>query len=294
MYKFFRNCTFFLVLLILLNGIYLLVLTEFSPGFKKIYETSKFRNKNYKLLVLGNSMALDGIDSQYLSQQGLDSYNLAVAGDHVSTSLMLLEEYLKNNRNPQAVLIGLSSAIGKSYLNKVPFKNPEVEFFFHPNLKANITNPPLLNFQWLFVDLLKIIISKDHRNSKIILGQWRSPKTIPDNSVYQNKNLPIDYRDPYLSEIVSLCESRGIKVILAELPGANCNRDGLPFTYEAPLANGKKATIFNLNNYEISSKIINSSTDFLAPDHLNEHGARKITDFLLNHILQANLANASN
>ncbi|MBC7606935.1 MAG: hypothetical protein H7199_08265 [Burkholderiales bacterium] len=285
--KFLRKCAFFLILLVLLNGIYLLVLGIFSPGFKKVYEISKFRNQSYKLLVLGNSMALDAIDAQYLSQRGLDSYNLAVAGDHVSTSLMLLEEYLQNNKKPEVVLIGLSSAIGQSYLNKVPFKNPEVEFFYHPNWKANITSPPLLNFQWLFVDLLKIIISKDHRNAQLVRGQWKTKKVIPDHSVFKemtHKNT--DYKDPYLSKIIGLCQKNGIKVILVELPGANSNRNSLPFTFQAKKASSGCITVYNLNSYEIASKIIDPEKDWLAPDHLNQFGGQKITKFLLEHIIK--------
>ena len=285
--KFLRKCAFFLILLMLLNGIYLLVLGIFSPGFKKVHEISKFRNQSYKLLVLGNSMALDAIDAQYLSQRGLDSYNLAVAGDHVSTSLMLLEEYLQNNEKPEVVLIGLSSAIGQSYLNKVPFKNPEVEFFYHPSWKANITSPPLLNFQWLFVDLLKIIISKDHRNAQLVRGQWKTKKVIPDYSVFKemtNKNT--DYSDPYLSKIIELCQNNGIKVILVELPGANSNRNSLPFTFETKKASIGNITVYNLNSYEIASKIIDPEKDWLAPDHLNQFGGQKITAFLLEHIIK--------
>ena len=121
-------------------------------------------------------MALDGIDAEYLSKHGINSYNLALAGDHVSTSAMILDNYLKNNNKPKAVMIGLSSAIGRGYLNKVPFKNPEVEFFYNPDLISNIKNPPLLNFQWLAVDMLKILISKEHRNAELVNGQWKTKR----------------------------------------------------------------------------------------------------------------------
>ncbi len=287
MSNFFKKCFWFLAIVVVINVIYLLVLLCFSPGFKKIYEISNFKNQNFETIVLGNSMALDGIDSDYLSKNGMSTYNLSVAGDHVSTSLFLLEDYLKNNSKPKTIVVGLSSAIGKSYLNPVPFTNPEVEFFYHPNWISNCTNPPLFNFQWLAVDLLKILISKDHRNAKMILGQWKTQKVIPDTSVFKSATATtIDYQDAYLLKIIQLCESHGIQVILVELPGSNSNRNSLPFQYTITLKNQSTGVVYNLNNNEVSSSILDPATDWLAPDHLNQKGGMKITEFLLKNVLQ--------
>ena len=87
MSNFFKKCFWFLAIVVVLNLLYLLVLLFFSPGFNKIYEISNFKNQNFETIVLGNSMALDGIDSDYLSKNGMSTYNLSVAGDHISTSL---------------------------------------------------------------------------------------------------------------------------------------------------------------------------------------------------------------
>ena len=280
MAKFFKKIGWLLALLVLLNMLYLAVLICFCPGFKKVYEVHQFKNQHFDVLILGNSMALDAVDAQVLSQKGISSYNMAIAGDHISTSLFMLEEYLKNNKKPKVVAIGLSSAIGKSYLNPVAFKNPEVEFFYHPDLLSNITNPPLLNFQWLAVDMLKIVISKDHRNAKMILGQWKTGKVIPDTSTFKAKTHSIDYTNPYLSQTIEMCHSKGIRVVLFELPGSNANQNALPFYYQAKLKNGKPFLIRNLNNNEIMSHVIDPKTDWLAPDHLNKHGGEKITQFI--------------
>lgn len=290
MVKFLKKCGLFLALLTLLNVIYLLILICYSPGFTKMYETSKFNNHNYEVLVLGNSMALDGIDAELLTENGMSAYNLSVAGDHISTSLFLLEEYLKFNEKPKIVVVGLSSAIGKSYLNPVPFTNPEVEFFYHPNWISNLSNPPMLNFQWLAVDLLKILISKDFRDANMVRGQWQTKKVIADNSVFKATNsIPVDYKDPYLMKLIILCESNGIQPVLTELPGSNSKRDNFPFEHSVELKNKTARTLYNLNNYEISSKILNASSDWLAPDHLNQSGGKKITKFLFQQILHKDL-----
>lgn len=285
MSAFLKKCLWFLIVVIVLNILYVFLLLGFSPAFQKTYAISTFKGKNYDLLILGNSMALDGIDAEYLTKEGVNSYNLALAGDHISTSSAILEDYLKDNAPPKTVMIGLSSAIGRGYLNKIPFKNPEVEFFYNPDLWTNIKNPPLLNFQWLAVDMLKIIVSKDHRNAELILGQWRTSKVIPDHSVYAKPNYPkLEYNSPYLKQIIEKCESRGINVILVELPAANKNQNSLPFEYDVKFGN-KIKKVYNLNNQAIASKLINPSTDWLAPDHLNERGAAKVTQYLLKNVI---------
>ena len=231
-------------------------------------------------------MALDGIDAEYLSKNGMSTYNLSVAGNHISTSVSLLKDYLEKNEKPKMVVVGLSSAIGKSYLNPVPFTNPEVELFYHPNLISNITNPPLLNFQWLAVDLLKIVISKDHRNATMVLGQWKTKKVIPDGSVFKNSVAkPIDYRDPYLLEITKICQDQGIKLVVVELPGSNSSQNNLPFQYTAKLKDGTSKLVYNLNNNAVASQVLNPATDWLAQDHLNQFGGQKITTFLLEQVL---------
>jgi hypothetical protein len=292
MKQFFRKLFWFLGIIVVLNLLYLILLLSLSPGFKKIHEVSKFENKSFDVIVLGNSMALDGIDAEYLTKNGLSTYNLSVAGDHVSTSLFLLEDYIKKNKNPKMVVVGLSSAIGKSYLNPVPFTNPEVEFFYHPNFVSNLTNPPMLNFQWLAVDLLKIVISKDHREATMVLGQWKTKKVIPDGSVYKNTNSKsIDYRDSYLLKIIELCQQQGIKPIIIELPGSNGNQNDLPLKYVVKLKNGANQEVYNLNNNEVASKILNPATDWLAHDHLNQYGGTKITTYLLDQVLSKELNN---
>ena len=291
MIKFIKKCFLFLALLLLLNILYLVLLLNFSSNFKKVYDISNFKNQNYEVLVFGNSMALDGIDAEFISAKGMKTYNMAIAGSHVSNSLLLLENYLKYNAKPKMIIIGLSSCIGRGYLNTVAFENPEVTFFYKPSIKNNLTNPPLLNFQWLAVDMFKILISKDHRNATSVSGQWRTKKTIPDNSVYDDsKTFFIDYSNHHLSKIIALCESNGIKVVITEMPGSNSHRNSLPFERPILFKNGIIKTVYNLNNFSLSSGIIDPQKDWLAADHLNLFGAKKITNYLFNNVVKNEFA----
>lgn len=284
MKKFIQRGLLAVAILIVINVISLVILNYYSPSFKKVHESSGFKNKNYDLLVFGNSLAMDGVDTEYLTQKGINSYDFAIGGCHVSSCVIQLNNYLKNNQKPKAILLVLSSATGRSFLNKVTFVNPEIEFFFHPTFENSVLNPPPVKFRWLFAELIKIVVSNDHRHSTVVQGQWRSPKVIPDTSVYNNeKNANFNYKDPYLSQIIDICDRHGIKVIVTEFPAANNLRNRLPYLYEAQTLHGKKMKIYNLNNYDISSSFIDSKTDWLAPNHLNQKGAVKITDYLLTH-----------
>lgn len=289
MKKFLIKCFVFLGIIVVLNVLYLLILLNYSPGFKKVYEVSNFQDKDYDLIVLGNSMALDGIDAGYISKQGIKTYNLAVAGNHVSTTLMLFENYLKSNQKPKMVVVGLSSAVGKSYLNPEPYPNPEVDFFYKNSLWQNIKNPPLLNFQWLAVDMAKILISKEHRNATMVNGQWRTEKVIPDNSRFNlNREAPKYYDNNYFVDLIKLCNENNIKVFVVEMTGSKSSQNNLALKKEYFISKSKKVIIYNLNNRKIASELINPQTDWLAPNHLNVFGAKKETQFIFKKIIKPN------
>lgn len=289
MKKFLKKCLVFLGIVVIVNLLFLFLLLNFAPGFKKVYEMSKFQNKDFDLIVLGNSMALDGVDANYISEKGIKTYNLAVAGNHVPTTLKLFENYLEHNKKPKMVVVGLSSAVGKSYLNPVLYHNPEVDFFYQPNFWQNIKNPPMLNFQWLAIDMIKILLSKEHRNATMENGQWRTKKVIPDNSSFNpNRAAPKYYDNVYLHKLIKLCKKNNIKILLVEITGSKKSQNSVPFVKEYLVSKDEKITVYNLNNFKIASELINPQTDWLAPDHLNVFGATKETQFLYEKIIQPN------
>ncbi len=289
MKKFIKKCVLAVLILIVINVIAFFVLMAVNPMIKKVYESANFKNKKFDLLVFGNSMTVDGIDCEYLSQKGIDSYNLATNGSHMCSSLLQLKEYLKHNEKPKAVIIGLPSATGQSLLNKVPYPNPLVDFFYEPSLEHCILNPPPVNLRWLYVESLKILVSKAHRESEIVRGQWKSPKVIADDSTFKDKKTEFQYDNADFQEFIKVCKTHGIQVIPIEMPGATENRNSFPYQYPIDLADRTQLKLYNLNNYDISKKIIDSKTDWLASDHLNQIGGRKLTAFVYDNILKNQL-----
>ena len=286
MKKYIQKCALAILLLIVINVIAFFVLMVVNPMINKVYECANFKNKKYALLVFGNSMTVDGIDCDYLSKKGIDSYNLATNGSHMCSSLLQLKEYLKYNEKPKTIIIGLPSATGQSLLNKVPYPNPLIDFFYEPSLEHCILNPPPVNLRWLYTESLKIVVSKAHRESKIIRGQWKSPKVIADDSAFQDKKTVFQYDNADFQEFIKICKSHGIQVIPIEMPGSNENRNSFPYNYPINLADHSQLKVYNINNYEVSKNIIDPKTDWLAHDHLNQNGGAKLTAFIYDTILK--------
>lgn len=291
MKKYLQKCALAVLFLIVINVIAFFVLMVFNPVINKVHENSNFKNKKYELLVFGNSMALDGLDCEFLSKKGIDSYNFAIGGSHMCSSLTQLKEYLKFNQKPKTIIIGLPSATGQSLLNKVPYPNPLIDFFYEPNLQNCILNPPPVNLRWLYVESLKILVSKAHRESKIVRGQWKSPKVIADDSSFKDNKTVFQYDNADFQEFIKICKSKGIQVIPIELPGSNENRNSFPYNYPINLADHTQLKLYNLNNYYISKNIIDSKTDWLAHDHLNKNGGAKLTAFVYENILRKEIKN---
>ena len=289
MKKYLQKCALALLILVVINVIAFVVLLKVNPMIKKVYESANFKNKKYDLLVFGNSMTVDGIDCEYLTQKGIDSYNLATNGSHMCSSLLQLKKYLKHNQKPKAIIIGLPSATGQSLLNKVPYSNPLVDFFYEPSLEHCILNPPPVNLRWLYVESLKIVVSKAHRESKIVRGQWKSPKVIADDSTFKDKKTEFQYDNADFQEFIKICKDNGIHVIPIEMPGSNENRNSLPYQYQINLADHSQLQLYNLNNYNISKNIIDPKIDWLAHDHLNQTGGEKLTAFVYANILKTQL-----
>lgn len=91
------------------------------------------------------------------------------------------------------------------------------------------------------------------------------------------KDAPGAVGDKYLRQIIELCQSRGIKVLLTELPyPAN--------TKSQRLANGVQdiADEYGIDyiNFLHMEDIVNFNTDMNDSGHMNDSGARKVTDYL--------------
>ncbi len=271
---------YFIIFMLFINVLFLgtIMLTDFN--FRKRLESLKFVNPEFKLLVLGKSLAMDGIDAELLTRNGLKTYNLAIGGSSLRTNYIQLEEYLSRyNHKPETILIGLGSYLGLSDGDDI---HPIIEVSMK-NHRFNFHDLPLIKFQWLGEEFSKKIVSSAHRNAKLSSGQLKFRKTSSDNTIHRNIQLDIKPFENafYLGEIARLCNQNNIDLLIIEMPGfKNTQNSSRVGPYLLSFANGESARLYNFNSKEFC-EIFDKDNDWIANSHLNEFGAEKFTKELL-------------
>lgn len=284
MKEFFRKSLlfiiFFIVFFALVNFLYITIIISTDWDFQKRIESLSFKNPDFDLLVLGSSMALDGIDAGLLTSNGISSYNMALGGNSMMANYIQLKEYLtKYSKKPKYVLLGINSSIESFTNDKIP---PVIEVTAE-NYKYTINDIPILRFKWLGFEFLKKIVSSKHRKAKLYNGQLKFEKTGIDNTKFGDSLLNIQKFEssPIIGDIAKLCSQNGIELLILELPGfketQNLHKIG---PYKLTFLNGLNADLYNFNSMEFCS-IFDSSNDWVAKSHLNKCGAAKFTRELM-------------
>lgn len=244
-------------------------------------------NPEYDILVIGNSLAMDGIDTRFLSDNGYNSYNLAIGGSSLETNYIQLKEYLSiYDHKPKYVILGLGSYLNSFESGNV---NPIVDFTQKNNV-YELTDLPVLKFKWLFKEQLKKIVSKDHREAFLDKGQLKFKKSIMDNSTINPKSeLPIDkyMTSLVLQQIIVLCEKENIKLLVLEMPGFKKDRHKLNESV-FHLDGEKNAFLIDYNYFEFC-ELFDDQKDWIGNSHLNQFGAKKFTSYILKDLKKMNL-----
>lgn len=275
--------SFFALFFLFINVVYLLIIASTDWDFRKRLESINFNNPDFELLVLGASTSLDGIDTELMTTMGIKSYNLALGGSTIRTNYIQLTEYLENYEiMPKYVLLGLNS-VHEVFSNENIHPIVEVTMKDH---KFGINDAPILKFKWLGFEFLKKVISSKHRNAVLSNGQLKFQKTIPDRTIYITSFLDIDkFESSYwIGEIVKKCTQNGIEIILMELPGyrniQNLSKTG---PHKLNLLNGYTVELYNFNSRNFCL-IFDPNKDWIGNSHLNEFGAKKLTQELIRFI----------
>ena len=280
----------FVVIVVVFNIVYLQYLKKYDTEVSKALLISKMKNKDFDCVILGHSIPLDGIDTEYLTNKGISSYNFALGGANIEASYIQLLNYLKFNKT-KCVILGLSP--GRNYKTFTPPPmHPAIEYAYNKTDYFSLMSIPVVKFQWRAIEVIKKMLSKDHREAKIVLGQLRTAKTIPDHSRYKEqpkKNINIDdfKNAKYLFKIDSLCKSNNIPFIALGMPGYKSTQNEFKLgMHELKYTNGNKLYYINMNNKEFCAKTFDTNKDWLGNSHLNEYGARKFTEYLYNGYLK--------
>lgn len=284
MKKFVKNLAIFTLGFVLINVLFLAVIATTDWNFSKRLEAMNLKEPEYKVIAFGNSLAMDGIDTDYLTKQGKDSYNLALGGASLATNYVMLEEYLAQCKTaPQYAVLGLGSYVAKLEGKEV---NPIVDFTMKGKTYT-AEDLPIYKFKWLFTELMKKLVSAEHRSATVVRGQLKFTKTVPDNTKPQDNIFPkAEYENAeWLHKIAALCAKHNVALVVIEMPGnkkvQNTAAIG-PYTVKA--ATGEYR-VYNFNNAEFCTQF-DSDKDWIGNSHLNEKGAVKFTKSLLETVLK--------
>jgi len=269
-------CLFF----ILINTVYLVIIAKTDWDFKKRLESLNFKDPEFDLLVLGASLAMDGVDTEYLTSKGIKSYNLAIGGSSLKTNYLQLEEYLSlYSHRPTTVLLGTNSHLESFNDNGV---HPIVEATTK-GYKPRVSDIPIIKFKWLGFEFLKKIVSAKHRQARLSYGQLKFDKTVSDITSFNNLTLSLEKYESldWMGNLANLCVQYGIKLIVIDMPGYNETRnESCIGPYKLNFNNGTSADLYNFNSKSFC-EIFNPESDWVGKSHLNSRGAGKLTEEIL-------------
>jgi len=271
---------FFSVFSIVINSVFLIVITSTDWDFRKRTESLQFESPDHDLLVLGSSLAEYGIDTELLTKKGINSFNLALTGSSVKTNYIQLEEYLdRYSRKPRYVILAANATLERFHQDGI---QPVVEFTMKGQ-EINLKDVPVSKFNWQMQELFKKMFSKKHREGVVSFGQIKSSKTIPDDSKFHKGYLNIEkYVNAYwIRELAKLCQTNNIELIIVEIPGVKETQNlSEPGPYNIDFKNGSQAIFYNLNSKDFCD-FIDENKHWGGLSHFNKFGAARFTEELI-------------
>ena len=257
----------FLTFLMFINIVYGIVLIKADWNVKSTVSFFHGNQENIEILVLGNSLGMDGIDADFISNEtGLNCYNACIEGGSLNDALFRFQYALKNNDISTVII-----ASNIDYLSDCGRKHIVTEGF---SRKSFIFQNHLSKYHGFHIGVVKKILSEKHRKSLIVKGQLRYENQYLDNSElkYVSKECNLERLSCYES-IVELAERNSVDLIFVNMP---------LFKEQRHILNAEtiNCNLINLNGPSIEN-IIKPKVHFGSVNHLNKQGARVLTLKLL-------------
>ncbi|MEQ8809659.1 MAG: hypothetical protein RIG68_15940 [Imperialibacter sp.] len=288
MRKFGVFVAFLLIAFLAVNALYLFALSKVDAEFRKTDESVNFTDESFEILVLGNSTALDGVNTQMLSDSVGTAYNFSLAGSSIESNYIQLEHYLARNNRPEFVLFFLSSC--HINYNREYVVNPIIENYYGL-WRFELEELPLFKFRWLFIENFKKILSSERRKSSVVAGQLILERSVADGTVFENSsiaNCTTDYQSKgytFLKHIAQQCADQGIKFLAFEMPCWSWKQNNCDDVYVG-FGPDVKFKVVNLNRRDVAGPLLNSRADWLSENHLNYAGSVKLFEAIKAAILE--------
>lgn len=289
MIKFFKKSALFVLFFagftLVINGLFLLVIATTDWEYIKRRETLSFVDADFDLLIVGTSLAEYGIDTEYLTEHGVKSYNMSLVGSSIKTGYIQLKEYLEMYESkPEYVMLPMNAFMEAFDQEGV---HPMVEFTMKGH-QYTFKDLPISKFGWAGTELLKKLLNSTYRKTDLTLGHKKSIRISIDMTSYQELELNIEkYRNAkWIKEIAKLCGNNGVKFILIEIPAEKYTQNSSKIgPYHLIFDNGYDAELYNFNNRDFC-EFINIDKDWSGMSHFNKYGAKKFTTLIYKKIFQ--------
>ena len=249
-----------------INFLYGLALIKTDWSIQSTIEFFHKYDDNIDVLVVGNSLGLDGIDAEMISKKlNINCYNACIGGGSLSEALFRTEYAIDHNNIKTVILASNIDYIRDCGDEHVVTSNFRSDYYLFQNF--------LFNYQFFHIDILKKFVSQDYRSNQIQKGQLKIESTYIDSTKidYSQKEFFLNDLNCFL-ELKETLESKNIKLIFVNMPLFKENRHNI-------LCSDVSTNIVNLNGQSIE-KIIKSN-HFGSINHLNKNGAEIITKELL-------------
>jgi len=247
--------------------------------------------KYARLIVLGSSRALTGIDTKTLGDSlHLKAYNLAMDDTKLSLHKVLLEELLKEGSRPKILILAYDNMSDSSEMSSNDWRMLPLihssQFVsdymkqYHGMIETNAYKYfPFLYFgkynTELFFPAFTALIKPTYTYRANAIGDYQYPETIKIDSAAFNflqkntRTVQLSWNNPDLLAIEKLCVAYNIQLILYLAPVAGQERE----------ISGKDLFVIN------ASSILSAQPQCFADSiHVNTIGRAAATRFLIDQL----------
>ncbi len=301
--KFFSIIIISLLIIIIINSIYVSKILINKIDYKK--EELLFKNKNFNILILGDSHPAYGLNPEYLS----NSINLAVPSESYILNYFKLKKILNGTNNISVVILPIDIHSFTSYR-----KNQVSDIYYWKNYISNDELINLTDYNIIRIEINKYLPIIGNGEDIITYLFFQGNINIKNNGwLYENKSLTnLNYKDKiktaksriklqipnkdnlfnktqllYFKKIIDITNNNNITLIFIKFPVSKYYLDSLN---ESNISINKFYSDLNLtiNNYN-NVKIVNfqnifimNDSYFFNNDHLNYKGANYISKMINN------------
>lgn len=259
-----------------------------SENRNKVEKVINSKPQNYDVIILGTSRANNHFVPELFEQQGLKTFNYGISGSHLFEASLLLKLMVERGWDIKQIL--LETDLNLSNEKRDPGTSAWMMPFLHRSetIREHYYKEP--DFNQLYYIPFYRYIEFDNRigfralwqtatqQPTVFLknqGYYPLPNTSKGNMKNNIKALrPL--RNRYYEEIKDICRKNNIQLMAVTTPMCE-NTEGMEYFSKV------KKLYPEIREYE---QVVQGDEYFSSCGHLNDRGARKFTEIIINDLLK--------